>query len=916
LHGKNGNKPTLKSLKKSGISRILAPQKFLDYAIITFIMGGDKVYFISISRKPAYMRILRNSAITLLLLAITTPVLAAVQESVGINFFDLARADAGSPTCWDGQSYSWIGSPTTVLNCSGGSGGTLPVTSVDGIGSINFTTTRPGGSGWGNIQFKIDGGHTVNFLRYGSSPYLYLRLKWGVIAAGASFNIALYDNHSIWNSNYIYNAQPGPYIDNSAVVALSNYVTPSTTAWQDVYIPMTDFLANNPLLDLTKISILEFQTAGNYSTNNTMYAQKIKIVPDVDFAHSYSDMVKVNLIGYLPNQKKLAIVSYEVGTVTAPTYFQVLDANTGVVVYQANLALDTPYSSSWDRSGDTVYRADFTAFTTPGRYVIYSPELDQVSQPFDIGKKVFDKIFRDGLRFFYYGRCSTDINEPYAEGHTRPAVYKGTSPYDYDDNDPTKMYDYDPNNTGRITNRSLAGGWFDAGDLHRDIHNNVGTMWLLLQTYKQFKNKLGPNTLNLPESNGQTNDLVFLIKWELDWFKKMQNTDGSVHFIVISEGDVTLQKVSDVSTSSAAILAGIFAKASTLFADVPGMESYSADLLTRAQLSWTWLMAHTATYNPRDPSNNLWSYGNWSDDTSHRVFAASALYDATGDTTYRTYFESKVSTSNPLSLPGASYGGYIGPIGQIFPPAPAYIDYIDTARPVDEAKRTALKNLFLTEAATIDTSDIRTSYSIPLIFNNSNGGDLFWGSSGQICSNAYTLLRAYEWTGNTAYLNDAVDAIDWICGRNPVSRIFVTGDYTDYLHGTDIYSFFWFDYLDTVPGYLCGNINHAYGSTSRTYPNANIKYKDKYYLNVQNAATLEPCIHWQAEMCYLLGYFAYDMKMPKTVDYTYIGQFAQAWLSTPASGNWNPNFDLSEPSDGIVDFLDFAVIANHWLEVN
>jgi hypothetical protein len=91
---------------------------------------------------------------------------------------------------------------------------------------------------------------------------------------------------------------------------------------------------------------------------------------------------------------------------------------------------------------------------------------------------------------------------------------------------------------------------------------------------------------------------------------------------------------------------------------------------------------------------------------------------------------------------------------------------------------------------------------------------------------------------------------------------------------------------------------------------------DKYYLNVQNAATLEPCIHWQAEMCYLLGYFAYDMKMPKTVDYTYIGQFAQAWLSTPASGNWNPNFDLSEPSDGIVDFLDFAVIANHWLEVN
>ena len=69
--------------------------------------------------------------------------------------------------------------------------------------------------------------------------------------------------------------------------------------------------------------------------------------------------------------------------------------------------------------------------------------------------------------------------------------------------------------------------------------------------------------------------LCWLLKWELDWFKKMQNTDGSVHFIVINEGSSAIQRVSDVSTSSAAILAGIFAKASTLFADVPGMESYS-----------------------------------------------------------------------------------------------------------------------------------------------------------------------------------------------------------------------------------------------------------------------------------------------------------------------------------------------------
>jgi hypothetical protein len=880
------------------------------------MMGGDISCFVSIFRIPADMRIFRKPAVVLLvfmlLSAFSVSSKAAVQEAVGINFFDIARADAGSPTCWDGESYAWVGGSTTVTNCTGGNGGVIPVTIVDGIGSLNFTTTRPSG-GWGNIQFKIDGGHSVNFLRYGSSPYMYLRLKWGAIASGAALNIALYDSHSIWNSYDIYNNRPSTYIDNSAVVALSSYVTPSTTVWQDVYIPMADFFANNPNLDLTKISILEFQVAGNYSSTNTMYLQKIKIVPDTNFANGYSDMVKVNMIGYLPDQKKMAIVSYEAGTVTAPTYFQVLDANTGNVVYQSNLTLDTPYSSSWDKSGDTVYHADLTSFTTPGRYVIYCPELDQVSPAFNIGKKVFDKVFRDGLRFYYYGRSAVEINEPYAEGHARPSIYSYNirSPYDYDDDDPNKMYDYDPNNK-RITTRDVAGGWFDAGDLHLDIHNNVGTMWLLLQTYKQFKNKLGPDTLNLPESDSQTNDLVWLIKWELDWFKKMQNTDGSVHFIVINEGDITYQKVSDVSTSAAAVLAGIFAKASTLFADVPGMESYSADLLTRAQLSWTWLMAHTTTYNPKDSSGNLWSYGNWTNDTSHRVFAASELYDATGDTTYRTYFESRVSNSNPLSLPGANFSGYITQIGSIYPPAPAYIDYIDTARPVDESKRTVLKNLFINEAAKLNTDLIRTTYNIPTI----NSNDLFWGSSGLLCSNAYILLRAYEWTGTTAYRDAAIDVIDWICGRNPVSRIFVTGDYSDYLHGTDIYSFFWFDYIGTVPGYLCGNINNNYASTSRTFPNANIKYKDKYYLNVQNAAALEPCIHWQAEMCYLLGYAAYDLKWPYTVDSAYIGQFAQAWLSSTGGSNWNPNFDLAVPADGVIDFLDFAVIASHWLEVN
>jgi hypothetical protein len=65
-------------------------------------------------------------------------------------------------------------------------------------------------------------------------------------------------------------------------------------------------------------------------------------------------------------------------------------------------------------------------------------------------------------------------------------------------------------------------------------------------------------------------------------------------------------------------------------------------------------------------------------------------------------------------------------------------------------------------------------------------------------------------------------------------------------------------------------------------------------------------------MCYLLGYAAYDLKLPYTMDYEYLGQFCDAWLTSPGDGKWNPNFDLAIPADGIIDFADFAVLAAQW----
>jgi hypothetical protein len=816
------------------------------------------------------------------------------QEAVGINFFDLSQAYTQSYTYWDnGKSYVYVGGSATFTRSSGNA---VPVDMSVGNGSLVFQSTLP--SGWWNLEFKLDGGHSVNFLRYGQSPLLYLRLKWDAIAPGANVDIELRDDQAIWNLYSTYNGTGPTHSSQSASVRLSNFVTPSTQ-WQDVYIPMSAFLARNPFLDLTRISILKFYGVGTYSVTNTMYIEKMKIVPGIN--SQYSDMVKVNQLGYLPEGRKLAIVSYEPGAVAAaPTYFQLREAQTDAVVYEANLQLKTRCKSEWDLSGDTVYHADFTSFSTPGWYVLYCPELDQVSPAFEIGDKAFNGPFRDALRFFYYARSGNVIAEPFAEGHPRPTIYAGNSAcaYDYDDNDITKKYDYGPQDAG-ITTRDVLGGWFDAGDLHMDIHNNITTLWFLLELLEGQMDKLGPNLLKLPESDGQTNDLVLLIKYELDWFKKMQNPNGSVHFMVITEnGNQRYQQVSDVSTGAACILAGIFAKAYPLFSTVPGMESYAADLLSRAELSWTWLTANTATYNPKDMYGNTWSYG-IPDDREFRSFAALELYIATGSSTYRTYFESRYTSAK------TSLQGILNPLGK------AHMDYAETDRPTTSSIRNAIRSAYTSVANTIVSNTDCAPYRVPM--RNSN--ELYWGSSGMLACNAYISLRVYEWTGNTQYRDAALDALEWIGGRNPVCRVFITG-YGDYLHGTDHYSFYMFDHLNPVPGYLCGNIN-----CSDSWLNSYIPYRWKDYLNIQNASLLEPCLPWQAEMCYLLGYFASDLKTPGdlnfngTVNVLDLIWFSSSWLSTETDQNWNPYADISQPADGIISYPDFSVFAEHLLNM-
>ena len=57
-----------------------------------------------------------------------------------------------------------------------------------------------------------------------------------------------------------------------------------------------------------------------------------------------------------------------------------------------------------------------------------------------------------------------------------------------------------------------------------------------------------------------------------------------------------------------------------------------------------------------------------------------------------------------------------------------------------------------------------------------------------------------------------------------------------------------------------------------------------------------------------------DIDSSGCVDMTDISIFSAAWLSNNSpSANWNPACDIPNANDGIVNGLDFAILADHWL---
>jgi endoglucanase len=360
----------------------------------------------------------------------------------------------------------------------------------------------------------------------------------------------------------------------------------------------------------------------------------------------FSKYIKVDQFGYRLLSKKIAvIVDPQVGYDATESFnpsnnYEVRKYNDNTVVFNGiiapwkNGAIDTT-------SGDKAWWFDFSSVTTAGSYYIYDVGNKVASYRFDIGDNVYNDVLKAAMRMFFYNRCGAVKTVANAGiNYADAASFVGAG------QDKNCRSVYDKNDAS--TEKDLSGGWWDAGDYNKYVTFATTPIHLLLDAYEQNPMIWGDD-FNIPESGNNIPDILDEIKWELDWLKKMQQTDGSVLIkmgcLVNNDHEGSLPPSTDKRkryyypggcTSSTIAFAEMMAHAYLIFKNIPSFATYADDMKLRAEKAWKWYNGNPTQTNCDD---GIIQAGNADRDAKEQkkqmLVAAIYLYAATGNTIYR-----------------------------------------------------------------------------------------------------------------------------------------------------------------------------------------------------------------------------------------------------------------------------------------
>jgi hypothetical protein len=182
-------------------------------------------------------------------------------------------------------------------------------------------------------------------------------------------------------------------------------------------------------------------------------------------------------------------------------------------------------------SGDQVAIADFSSVAATDDYYVYLPASQLRSYQFAIGDDVYDIVGAAAMKAFYFQRCNHDKATPYAGDALGAFAGRGGTWADGACHATDSAATAGPGSVddGPL---DLHGGWHDAGDYQK-------TLWgrgvpQILFGYEMNPGAWSDGQLSIPESGNGVPDILDEVRWELDFYVRMQRPDG--HFLSSIKG--------------------------------------------------------------------------------------------------------------------------------------------------------------------------------------------------------------------------------------------------------------------------------------------------------------------------------------------------------------------------------------------
>lgn len=533
-------------------------------------------------------------------------------------------------------------------------------------------------------------------------------------------------------------------------------------------------------------------------------------------------MMLLNQMGYLVNQKKIAVVK-------VPGPYQVKNEQ-GKVVFNTGTreAIHDPLCR------ESLYRVDFSGLNIPGKYKLVHPFAGE-SYSFLIGEDVYADAHNAMLKALYFQRCGCALEEKYAGVYTHAACHS----------DKVRVW------SDRNKEFECTGGWHDAGDYGRYITPAAVTIGHLIYAFMKYPHAF-KESLNIPESGNGVPDVLNECRYELEWMLKMQLEDGSVFHKLTTErhGDFIMPEEEkdtyyafDVSSMAVADFCAVMALCSRVYKEYDG--DFARKLEQAARKSWNWLIKNPEEKLFRNPKGcNTGEYGDHTDKDERLWAAVEMFYLATANEEDVCDYKDYILDIMKKGIPLIDFG-WTDVAG-----------FASLAVLTDKEKRIGneiydiCKNAVLEEAERL--SELRKLNAFQLGMSEK---DFCWGSSMVFTNRGILWSLAYELTQKEEYVDAILSHIDYLFGKNITGYSYITGfgeKAYKYPHSRPMHA----DGIEEpVPGLVSGGANGhpADPDAQRMLPKGTAPMK--CYVDIMESySTNEITIYWNSSAIYVTAF--------------------------------------------------------------